>query len=184
MSYYRRWYAPGGTTFFTIVTYSRLCIFRHSNARRLLGNVMREVAEELPFETNAIVLLWDHLHAIWTLPEGDFDYSSRWQEIKYRFTQRWLAAGGEEAQVTSAQKRRGNRGIWQKRFWDRLVRDEDEFKALLDYVHYNPVKHGYVDRPGDWEFSSFQRWMVRGEYDRNWGSNPDGRIDFMVPEFD
>ena len=107
----------------------------------------------------------------------DSDYSSRWQQIKHRFTERWLQAGGEEATVTAAQKRRGNRGVWQKRFRDRLIRDEDEFKALLDYIHYNPVKHGYVAKPGEWEWSTFKNWVECGEYDSCWGNDPEGRID-------
>jgi putative transposase len=145
---------------------------------------MREVARELPFESVALVLLPDHLHAIWKLPEGEGDYSARWQEIKSRFTTRWLSQGGLEAPVTSAQKRRGNRGVWQKRFWERLVRDEDEFKALLDYIHYNPVKHGHVEKPVEWEWSSFRSWVQRGEYELEWGAGPAERPKYMPKEYE
>jgi putative transposase len=182
-SYLRR-YSAGGTSFFTVVTCRRIQIFRHERARELLGEVWREVAAELPFQTEAAVLLWDHLHTIWTLPEGDCDYSTRWKAIKARFTERWLASGGEEATVTQPQRRRGHRGVWQKRFWDRLVRDEDEFKALLDYIHYNPVKHRYVQRPLDWPHSTFQKWVARGAYDIDWGIDPDGSVPFIGTGFE
>jgi putative transposase len=135
----------------------------------LLGDVMREVTGELPFETVAIVLLPDHLHAIWSLPRGDADYSTRWKEVKSRFTKRWLAEGGREAWVTPSQSRRGNRGIWQRRFIEHLIRDEDDLERHCDYIHYNPVKHGYAERPWNWEASSFRRFVALGQYPRAWG---------------
>src|SRR6266542_7061001 len=93
---YRRAYQPGGTFFFTVVTEGRAEIFASPLARSILGQVMRECAETRPFKTEALILLLDHLHAIWTLPPGDTDYSTRWSFIKANFTRRWLAAGGEE----------------------------------------------------------------------------------------
>jgi putative transposase len=119
---YRRWYQPGGTYFFTVVTCQRFHLFAEEPARALLGQVMREVRDELPYETIAIVLLPDHLHAAWALPSGDDDFSTRWKEIKLRFTERWLAQGGREMPVTNAQARRGNRGVWQRRFFEHLIR--------------------------------------------------------------
>ena len=107
MSNYKRWYQPGGTSFFTIVTYRRFHLFSDENSRSLLGTIMREVRDELPFETVALVLLPDHLHAIWSLPSGDEDFSTRWKEIKSRFTKRWRAQGGRELSVTPSQKKRG-----------------------------------------------------------------------------
>ena len=100
MSHYRRWYVPGGTYFFTVVTYRRYPYFQSESARDLLGAVMREVQTELPFQVIAAVLLPDHLHAAGTLPPGDSDYSTRWKRIKARFTDRWLASGGHEERVT------------------------------------------------------------------------------------
>ena len=149
MSDYRRYYQPGGTSFFTVVAYRRFHLFAEQGAQTLLGEVMREVRGELPFETIAIVLLPDHLHAIWALPSGDEDYSTRWKEIKSRFTKRWLAIGGREMPVTPAQRKRGTRGIWQRRFIEHLVRDEDDLAAHADYIHFNPVKHGHTRRPWD-----------------------------------
>ena len=166
---YRRWYQPGGTYFFTVVTYRRWPLFREPAARDLLGTVLREVAEARPFTTVAIVLLWDHLHCVWSLPPGDRDYSGRWQKIKGDFTERWLAAGGRELPVTPAQRARGHRGVWHKRFWEHLVRDEAGLEVRCDYVHYNPVKHGYVRRPWDWTWSSFHRFVEAGSYEWDWG---------------
>src|SRR5215213_4408282 len=97
---YRRWYQPGGTYFFTVVTYRRWKLFRDPNARSLLGSVIRQFTQERPFDTLAIVLLWDHLHCVWSLPRGDADYSSRWKEIKVRFTEAWIDSGGRELPVT------------------------------------------------------------------------------------
>ncbi|MFH1573950.1 MAG: transposase, partial [Acidobacteriota bacterium] len=161
---YRRWYEPGGTYFFTVVTYSRHRFFDRPLSRRLLRQAMRSVAEEMPWETIAIVLLYDHLHVLWTLPPGDGDFSGRWQQIKTQFTQEWLAAGGEEVPVTPAQAARGHRGVWHKRFWEHLIRDEDDLSNHCDYIHYNPVKHGYVKRPWDWPHSSFRRLVAVGHY--------------------
>ena len=97
MADYRRWYVPGGTFFFTVVTLYRRPLFRHDDARLLLGNVMRSIRDEMAYTTVACVLLHDHLHCIWTLPEGDDDYSTRWKRIKSDFTREWLRRGGEES---------------------------------------------------------------------------------------
>src|SRR5688500_8191333 len=114
MSHYRRWYIPGGTYFFTVVTYQRYPFFASAEARRMLGDAMRSVQAQLPFQVVATVLLPNDLQAVWTLPRGDSDYSTRWKRIKAQFTDVWLANGGHEVRVTLAQERRGNRGIWQK----------------------------------------------------------------------
>jgi len=151
------------------VTYDRIPIFEEARARDLIGEVIRNVRDEMPFETIAIVLLPDHLHAVWALPPGDKDFSSRWKKIKADFTARWLAMGGSEARVTESQARRGNRGIWQRRFIEHLCRDEDDLERHCDYIHYNPVKHGYVIKPWDWEASSFRRFVDVGQYEWDWG---------------
>lgn len=169
MPEYRRWYVPGGTFFFTLVVYRRYPLFRSPVARRILGEVMRDVRRELPFETVAIVLLWDHLHSIWTLPTGVSDYSTRWQEIKGSFTKRWLEQGGIELPVSASRKARGERGIWERRFWEHTALTEADLEIRFDYIHYNPVKHGYVRRPGDWAWSSFQRYVELGQYPKDWG---------------
>jgi putative transposase len=170
MPNYRRWYQPGGTYFFTVVAYRRRNLFKAQRARDLLGDALRKVAAIAPFQTIATVLLWDHLHVIWSLPAGDADYSNRWRAIKREFSVSYLADGGRDIEVTAAEASIGRRGIWQPRFWEHLVRDEEELSALCDYIHYNPVKHGYVARPWDWVPSTFRRFVSAGEYERHWGS--------------
>jgi putative transposase len=141
---YRRYFVPGGTYFFTVVTAGRRPLFADPWARHFLGQMMREVRNESPFETVAIVLLPDHLHAIWTLPQGDDRYPARWQAIKAGFTSRWLAAGGQEMNVSRGYSAQRRRGVWQARFIEHTIRDETDLSDHADYLHYNPVKHGYV----------------------------------------
>jgi putative transposase len=167
---YRRWYVPGGTFFFTLVACNRHPLFEGPVARRIFGKVLRDIRAEMPFEVVAIVLLWDHLHTIWTLPPGDDDYSTRWKKLKGKFTRRWLKAGGKEMPLSASRKARGERGIWQRRFWEHTSLEEGDLEAHLDYIHYNPVKHGYVQRPWDWPFSSFRRYVGLGQYGDNWGT--------------
>jgi putative transposase len=114
------------------------------------------------------VLLPDHLHAIWALPEGDANFSRRWAWLKREFTRRWLEAASDSGQTY--QRRRT---VWQPRFWEHTIRDERDFANHLDYVHYNPVKHGHVARPHDWEHSSFHRFVKFGWYDPDWGAVPE-----------
>lgn len=174
MSDYRRWYVPGGTAFFTVVAYRRRRLFDDSRACELLGRVMRSVRDELPFTTVASVLLPDHLHMIWALPAGDGDFSTRWKKIKRDFTVGWLAVGGKELPVSVSQADRGNRGVWQRRFYEHQVRDEGELSCLSDYIHYNPVKHGYADRPWNWRHTTFRRFVEAGHYEQDWGrTQPD-----------
>ncbi len=166
---YRRWYQPGGTYFFTVVASRRWAIFRDPKARRLLGDAFRFVTQARPFRTSAIVLLPDHLHCVWSLPRADEDYSGRWKQVKDHFTEAWIESGGREMPVTRSQRGRGHRGIWQRRFWEHVVRDEKDLERCVDYLHFNPVKHGYASRPGDWEWSSFRRFVREGHYPPDWG---------------
>lgn len=124
--------------------------------------------EILPFSLEAVVLLPDHLHAIWTLPAGDADYSRRWAGIKRGFTTQWLGAAGGEATRSQSRERHRRRGVWQRRFWEHLIRDPADFEQHLHYIHYNPVKHGYVRCPHGWRWSTFEKWITRGVYDRDW----------------
>jgi putative transposase len=169
MPEFRRYYIPGATYFFTLVTAERFPFFRDVAACRLLGNCMRLVRRGYPFRVNAIVLLPDHLHAIWTLPAGDCDFSSRWRAIQARFTQEWLANGRTERAVPAGQFRQRRRGIWQARFLEHAIRDEDDLIHHANYVHYNPVKHGLAESPRDWPWSTFHRYVQAGDYDAGWG---------------
>lgn len=169
MSRYRRWYVPGGTYFFTAVTYSRRCFLTDDLARPLLRQAIDTIREKYPFEIVAWVLLPNHMHTVWTLPRGDCDYSVRWARIKEEFTEQWLAAGGWEGARNRSRRRRGERAVWQRRFWEHTVRDEEDLERCVDYVHWNPVKHGHVPRVADWPWSTFHRYVAAGHYGSDWG---------------
>ena len=169
---YRRNFQPGGTFFFTVVTYRRQHLFDDPVAFELLQEVLRAVKAEHPFRMEAWVVLADHLHMIWTLLSGDSDFSGRWSEIKSQFTRRWLACGGREVEVTTAKRHEGRRGIWQPKFIEHTIRNEDDFITHVEYIHYNPVKHGYVACPKDWVRSSFAEYVRRALYPRDWCCRP------------
>jgi len=168
MPNYIRRYAPGGTFFFTVITHDRRPLFSSSVARTSLREAVLEVQEKWPFELVATVLLPQHWHCVWTLPNGDFDYSKRWGLIKSRFTKRWLAAGGHSLTVSLARVRHHERGVWQKRFWEHKIRDEEDFIRHVNYIHYNPVKHRLTRYPHQWPHSSFGQWVSEGYYKRDW----------------
>jgi putative transposase len=173
MSAYRRYFIPGGTYFFTVVSYERRPILTSPIARSCLGNALRIVKARRPFESVAMVLMPDHLHAVWILPRGDSDYSTRWGRIKETFTLSFLSSGGGEGFRNASRIRRRERAVWQRRFWEHTVRDEDDLQRCIDYIHWNPVKHGLVERVPDYPWSTFHRYARRGEYDWAWGSvNP------------
>lgn len=178
MADYRRYFVPGGSYFFTVVTRDRAPFLCQSTARRLLSNKMRACQARWPYSIDAVVLLPDHLHCIWSLPRGDADYSTRWAWIKKEFTKGWLTSGGKESPVSESRKRRRDHGVWQPRFWEHLLRDEHDFERHFDYIHYNPVKHGLTDSPRDWPYSSFHRWVRKGLYSPDWGRRLDGSLRF------
>jgi putative transposase len=121
----------------------------------------------MPFSIDAMVLLPDHLHCIWTLPEGDADYAMRWNRIKRGVSQRTRERVA--ATLSASRLKRGELGLWQRRFWEHQIRDERDFARHVEYIHWNPVKHGYVTRAADWPYSSFHRYVTQGVYPRNWG---------------
>lgn len=137
-------------------------------ARSILREAIDTVRKGSPFRIDAMVLLPDHVHCIWTLPHTDTDYSTRWRKIKERFTRKWLRSHGREHSVTTGQFFKGQRGVWQSRFWEHTIRDENDFNAHMDYIHYNPVKHGYVRCPHDWRWTSFHRCVREGLYAIDW----------------
>ncbi len=169
MSTYVRTGVPGGTFFFTVVTNFRRPILLDPRARAALRHAFEKTRSAYPFEILAIVLLTDHLHCIWSLPDGDSDFSNRWRLVKSRFTRSFLHAGGAETTPSRSRRKHVERGVWQRRFWERAVRDEDEFERMCHYIHYNPVKHGLVRCPHDWSYSSFHRFVGDGRYETDWG---------------
>lgn len=168
MSDDRRRFIEGGTFAFTVVTYQRQRLFDHDNARRLLHEAFDYARETQPFELDAIVLLPDHLHALMTLPPGDADYATRWSRIKRRFTITWQQAGGQPRTISEGKRNDRRQGVWQPRYWEHAIRDEDDYTSHLDYIHYNPVKHSLVRCPHEWPYSSFHRYVATGVYDQHW----------------
>ncbi|GAB6141536.1 transposase [Methylosoma difficile] len=169
MSDYRRCYVPGGSYFFTVVTERRAAILANDVARDCLRHAIRHCQQQLPFRVDALVMMPDHVHSIWTLPADSCDYSKRWGIIKKHFTQSWLVLGGAEQAVTASNLLHRRRGVWQRRFWEHALRDERDYQNHFDYLHFNPVKHGLVKRVQDWPYSSFHRWVGQGAYPVNWG---------------
>ena len=173
MANYLRNYAPGGTFFFTLVTHQRRRILTTPSSRRLLRAAFRRVRHRWPFDVIAIVLCPDHLHTVWSLPDGDFDYSRRISLIKETFTKAYLAAGGREGYVSHSRTAHRERGMWQRRFWEHTYRGQNDLKRCVDYIHWNPIKHALAERVADYPWSSFHRYLGLGEYPTDWGGeNP------------
>jgi putative transposase len=168
MSNYRRAFQPGGTFFFTLVTYRRARFLCSELARDLLRDAIQAVRRKRPFIIDAMVLLPDHLHALWTLPYGDFDFSTRFAVLKKHFTDHWLAGGGWEGTTSSSRQQNRRRGVWQRRFWEHTIRDQTDFINHLHYIHYNPVKHGHATCPHAWPYSTFQRHVRQNTYPADW----------------
>jgi putative transposase len=169
MPNYRRYYVPGGTFFFTCVTYQRRPILTTELGRRCLRNAIETVHEKHPFEIVAVVLLPDHWHAVWSLPPGDDRYPLRWMRIKEEFTKGWLESGGSEIHQSASRKKHRQRGVWHKRYWEHTVRDENDLQRCVDYIHWNPRKHNLVQSVADWDWSSFHRFVTAGDYEPDWG---------------
>jgi len=163
MSDYRRNRVPGGTYFFTINLLQRSNTLLVSQIVSL-RDAVRKVRSARPFHIDAWVVLPDHMHAIWTLPPGDTDYSGRWRAIKIAFA-KTLPKTEYRSPVRMAN---GERGIWQRRFWEHTIRDEQDYAAHVGYVHISPVKHRYTAYVADWPYSSFHRWVARGAYPQDW----------------
>ena len=164
---YRRVRVEGGTYFFTVVTHQRKPILGNEHAVALLLEAIDKIRARHPFEIDAQVILPDHLHAMWTLPEADADFSKRWRLIKEAFTRSYV----KNLQQIGIARDSAPQQVWQNRFWEHLIRDERDFSMHLDYIHINPVQHGFVKSPRDWPHSSFQQWVDRSVYEPNWGSD-------------
>ena len=160
MSNYRRTNIPGGTYFFTVVTHNRAPIFINEWRVEVMRQALRKVMVVRPFQIDAIVVLPEHLHCIWRMPDGDADYSSRWREIKKAASR----------QIDTTTNNRNERMVWQRRFWEHAIRDENDWRRHVDYIHFNPVKHGLVSSPGEWPYSSFRKFVSAGWYDVGWGA--------------
>jgi putative transposase len=163
MPNYRRVLVPGGTYFFTVNLAERSSCLLVDQIDALHASV-REVRRVQPFDAIAWAVMPDHLHALWRLPEGDIDYAIRWMRIKQAFSSRVTA--GER--VSASRARKGERGIWQRRYWEHLIRDARDLRAHIDYIHFNPVKHGLAARVADWPHSSFHRFVREERLPPDW----------------
>lgn len=171
MPEYRRVKVNGGCFFFTVVTFHRRPFLTDEKVRGLLHDAWINTRNRFPFTTEAICLLPDHIHCIWQLPENDTDYSVRWKEIKRLFTKGYLQQIGPGDERNDSHIKKGEAGIWQRRFWEHTIRDQEDFNRHVEYIHYNPVKHGLVNQVLDWPWSSFHRYIKMGVYDQDWGWN-------------
>jgi putative transposase len=160
---YRRDRVPGGTFFFTVNLLDRRSdlLVTQNDALR---SAIRQARARAPFHIDAWVVLPDHMHCLWTLPEGDADFPGRWRAIKTAFSKSLPAVEPRSPVMTS----RGERGIWQRRYWEHTIRDDQDFATHIDYTHFNSVKHGLVEHPADWPHSSFRRCVATGLYPAGW----------------
>jgi putative transposase len=166
MTHYRRNFRAGGCFFFTVNLADRRLrlLTEHVDDLR---TAFRETRRRHPFTIDAMVVLPDHLHAIWPLPEGDADFATRWRLIKSAFS-RGFGAG---ERISKSRASKGERGIWQRRYWEHTIRDDNDFARHVDYIHFNPVKHRLVARVRDWPYSSFHRLVKLGVYPYDWAGD-------------
>jgi putative transposase len=164
MPNYRRAAVPGAAYFFTVTLADRRSrvLVEHVDVLRA---AFVATAREHPVRVDAMVVLPDHLHGVWRLPEGDADFPLRWRKLKSRFTR---AVGGEWRRSES-KLRKGERGLWQRRYWEHMIRDAEDWRRHVEYCWFNPVKHGLVGSVREWPLSSFHRDVRRGLVPENWG---------------
>jgi putative transposase len=169
MRTYKRIKIEGGCYFFTVNIAERQgndLLVRHIDELR---EAFRRTQHDHPFKMEAVVIMPDHLHCLWQLPPGDDDFPIRWYLIKSRFS-RSIKSG--EA-ISKSRQRKGERGLWQRRYWEHVIRDETDYYRHANYIHYNPLKHGYVQAVKDWQYSSFHRWAAQGFYALDWAAAPE-----------
>ena len=170
---YRRFYIPGATWFFAVNLVKRKNNNLLVDQIDLLREAFHYVKKRKPYTMNAVVIMPDHLHCIWTLLEGDTDFSVRWSLLKAYFSR----AIPKDENISKSRLTRRERGIWQRRFWAHLLTDQEDFSNHLDYIHWNPVKHGCIKQVIEWPYSSFHRYVADGYYPINWGHAGDFSIE-------
>ena len=174
MSNYRRAWHPGGTYFFTVNL-----LQRHENdllVRQitLLRSIVRAVRQRHPFHIHGWVVLPDHMHCVVEMPAGDVDFALRWRLIKMGFSK----ALPRTERLSRVRAARGERGIWQRRYWEHLIRDDSDMQAHMDYVHFNPVKHGLSVCVADWPYSTFHKMVAQGIYPPDWGGGAESDLGY------
>ena len=163
---YRRYRLIGGTYFFTINLLNRKSslLTEHAN---ILKEAIAYVKQRHPFEIPAIVILPEHMHLIMQLPENDDDFPKRIMLIKQYFSRNMA----KTESIKTSRQNKGERGIWQRRYWEHCIRDEQDYQHHVDYIHINPVKHGLVNRASDWQYSSIHQYIKRDIYSDNWAAD-------------
>ncbi len=164
---YRRAFVPGGSFFFTLVMQGRRPVFASAETVDVLCEAFRSVRSTRPFELDAMVILPDHMHCIWTLPKDDADFATRWRLVKTWFTKHCDPA--LRIVPDRAGAARNEQALWQHRYWEHMLRDEIDFSRHVEYIHFNPVKHGLVASAMDWPYSSFRQYVEAGVYPPDWG---------------
>lgn len=168
MPQYRRLYQPGATVFITLVTYNRYPYFSSPENVSKLRHAVATVKAEMPFEITGAVVLPNHIHFLWILPPNDTAYSKRVGRLKVLFTQSLHGKNRLPNSVSISRQKHRESNVWQRRFWEHTIEDEEDFEACLNYIHYNPVKHGFVSCPHLWSYSSFHSWVEKESYSIDW----------------
>lgn len=183
MADYRRLYLPGGTFFLTLVTYQRQPLFTDPNNISRLRHAVASVKKTMPLEIIGAVILPEHLHFLWTLPANDTDYSKRIGKLKVLFTQAFKGKNSLPEFLSKSRRKHRESDVWQRRFWEHTIKNEQELENFLNYIHYNPVKHGLVSCPHLWEYSSFHTSVKKGLYSLDWYCNCRGNQP-SIPKFE
>ena len=182
MSQYRRSYVPGGVFFLTLVTYRRIPLFSDVENISLLRKAIAKMRTEKPFDITAAVVLPEHIHFIWSLPPNDSNYSQRVSRLKVLFTRSLKRNFSLSGDISPSRLQHRESNVWQRRFWEHTIFNEQDLHRHLDYIHYNPVKHGLVSCPHLWEYSSFHKWVNQGKYPLDWGCSCGNNLP-QVPDF-
>jgi len=167
MATFRRSLTPGATYFFTVNTEKRQPVLTSQAFYTAIKESFRDVMASRPFKIDAFVLLPDHLHCIWTLPDGDSDYATRWSLVKRKVSQ--ATCHLIPTNVSDSKVKRKELGLWQRRFWEHQIRDDKDYRTHIEYIHWNPVKHACVDAVKEWPYSSFHKFVAKGIYPEDWG---------------
>ena len=164
---YRRYFEPGGTYFFTLVTYNRQKILKDEKNINIFIHGHHIIQQKKPFEMITFCILPDHVHMLWKLPDNDDDYPGRIRLLKSYFSKHYT---GHESLKSASRIKKNERTIWQRRYWEHFIRSEKDLKHHTEYIFYNPVKHGYANSPSEWKYGNFMRYVKSGLYEKDWGS--------------
>ena len=175
MPNYRRAWHPGGTYFFTINILERKGNDLLVREIHVLRETIHTVKQRHPFKIHGWVVLPDHMHCIIELPEGAEDFATRWRLIKMGFSK----SLPRQERLSTVRERRGEKGVWQRRYWEHLIKDEADYCAHMDYIHINPVKHGLVSQVVAWPYSTFHSLVARGVYPVDWAGGCEGVLGYV-----